>query len=310
MKILAHAPTRISLFGGGTDLPIFYKQYGGLVINMSINLRQHIEIDFGKDTNIDIYPKGASPDFYRAFLEDFDAKGEVRSDFDAVIESGLGSSASAAVAMVAAIARAKGLYMNKRELAEKAWDIEVNKLGLYGGKQDQYAASYGGMSVVWFTRDGVSAKTIFPQEADFLAKHILLFYTGKNRKSAKIQENLASLDSEKIRSLSEIKRIASFARKYIEAPDIIRLGDLLRESWNQKKSSNKDVSTKEIDDLVEAGISAGAEGGKIMGSGGGGFMFFICKPELQTRVITQMEAVGCKHYDFSIDYNGVEVRKL
>src|SRR3990167_9223292 len=146
---------------------------------MAINIRQHITISDESKTYS--YLEGASPKFYEAFFDEFNYRPpSMKTDFDARIESGLGSSASAAVCLVGAISRARGLDMKRYEIAERAWDIEVNKLGLYGGRQDQFAAAYGGMNIFWFVPTGrVDINSVKNSTASYIQKHILLFDTGK-----------------------------------------------------------------------------------------------------------------------------------
>ena len=197
MKIIASAPCRISLFGGGTDLPVFYEKHGGLVISMAINLKQHIEFDTDAPKGISpewAIPQNGNVDFYGKFMDEFKLN---RVFFvnksDAPIQSGLGSSASAAVALVAALSRIKGQNLTKEEIAEKAWDIEVNKLGLYGGKQDQYRAVYGGFGSTRFKDYAISTVYNAFVNNDFWEERLMLFYTGETRKDPKIQERFKQL---------------------------------------------------------------------------------------------------------------------
>jgi D-glycero-alpha-D-manno-heptose-7-phosphate kinase len=306
MKVFAQAPTRLSLFGGGTDLPIYSDKYGGLIISMAINIRQRIEIS--DDCEQTIIPKNASENFYNKFFDDFGYKpSSLKAEFDAIIESGLGSSASAAVCLVAAITRKLGIPMNRREIAEKAWDVEVNKLGLYGGKQDQYAAAYGGINTFYFSKNGVYIKKLDDKYERMFKNHILMFYTGNNRESKKIQDGLKELTLDKLTALNRIKQIATYARDAVGRFDSTSIGKLLNEAWEAKKLSNN-VSNDLIDSLYDLAIQEGAMGGKIMGSGGGGYMFFWVHPSDQQSVIKAMQLNGCELVDFSIDRNGVETR--
>ena len=319
MKVIAQAPTRISLFGGGTDLPVFSDKYGGMVISMAINLRQHIILD---DENLEwTIPFGAKKDFYMPFLEKYDIDPDkigITSKFDSVIESGLGSSASAAVALLAAIKNYKGqTLIHSNELVEEAWDIEVNKLGLYGGKQDQCAAVYGGMNMFWF-RPKLS---IWPELISYIKYdsfdtfgiygHTLLFYVGENRKNPKIQYELKSLNSKKIFALKKIKKLALEASSHIRMGDRDTIGELLNETWEFKKKSNSKVSTRKIDLIYDTAIKSGAWGGKLCGSGGGGHMVFMASSKDHEKIIENLEKIeGVKNIDYSIDWNGVETRVI
>lgn len=310
MIIKATAPSRISLFGGGTDIPSFYEKYGGIVISMAINIKQHIELET-KDDGIFgglEMPDHANHNFYRAFAEEMDFTGTYKSKFDADIQTGLGSSASCAVVLVGAIARAKGLKMTRSEIAEKAWDIEVNKIGLFGGKQDQYAAAFGGMNVIIFG-EKVEVKPVNRLAAEDMVDHLLLFDTGLRRTEPKLQENLKIPSSEQIRALLKMSAIALKAAPRLFFKDYEGLASLLQESWKEKKKSNK-ISTSEIDTIYNVAIESGAMAGKLLGSGGGGCMVFIVKPDKRKEVINALGKLGCKHLDFSIDWNGLGVRTL
>src|SRR3990167_965754 len=210
MKIIATAPTRLSLLGGGTDLPTYSSKYGGLVLNLAINLYQRVELSDTKPHSVNT-PVGSKIDFYEAIFKEFDLdinSFNILCTFDGIIESGLGSSASAAVALIGSINKLKGLGMTREQIAEKAWDIEVNKIGLYGGKQDQYAAVFGGVNVLEFKTGGeVGGQQLTPQFINGVLPGIVLFYTGENRKSATIQDGFKILSAEQIGSLDNLKRL-------------------------------------------------------------------------------------------------------
>lgn len=308
MKIISIAPTRLSLFGGATDLPVYAEKYGGICINMAINLRQRIEI--GDYTKGHYIPLGANPKFYEAFFEEFDYKPQVmKAEFGGIIESGLGSSASAAVALIGAINKIKNLGMTRNEIAEKAWDIEVNKLGLYGGRQDQYASVWGGLNRWDFGRT-VVREGFEKETARGLSEHILLFHTGENRKDPKIQEELKTLTKTQKEALDGIKAIGRIAQGIIILERWKEVGDLLDRAWEFKKQSNKKMTTKKIDNLYETAMKNGAWGGKLCGSGGGGHIVFMADKPFQENLITKLEEEGAKHIDFSPDFNGLEVRRL
>jgi len=307
MKIISHAPCRISLFGGGTDVEPFASKYGGMVFNMAINIRQHIELS--NETNQWEMPQLSVGDFYIPFFEHFKVHTMLgmTAKSDSIIESGLGSSASAAVALVGALARYKNKTMTRPEIAELAWEIEVKKLGLYGGRQDQYCSAVGGVNIMEFGKR-VNVAQLSPTFVDFLLPYLVLFYTGKNRSSGKIQEGFKNLSQEQIDSLKEMKNICLSSLDVMANKDIEGVGVLLNRTWQLKKMSNKGVSNERIDDIYKTAIANGAIGGKIMGAGGGGHILFICEPEKQKNLIKRLGKMGCKHIDFSLDFNGLETR--
>ena len=231
---------------------------------------------------------------------------KIKSEFDGLLQAGLGSSASAAVALVGAINKYKSLGMSLEQIAERAWEIEVNKIKLYGGKQDQYASVYGGLNLFEFSKK--VKRTRFNQTlARELAECMLLFYTGENRKSAVIQEGFKKLTQTQIQALDQIKMIVDEALIALYIRDYEQIGYLLNKAWEFKKKSNSGVSNPKIDNLYEQGMNLGAWGGKVCGAGGGGFMMFMVDPSKQVGFLKRM---NLEHWDFSPDFNGLEVRDI
>ena len=311
MKIISQSPTRLSLFGGGTDLSPYAKEFGGICINLAINIRQHFTIETGNEAyEILEMPKGANFNFYRAFLHELDCPPvNITARADGPIESGLGSSASAAVALIGAISKYKGIVLTKNEIAEKAWDIEVNKLGLYGGKQDQYATVYGGANFLVF-EDKVYRYSLRRNGIEKIYPYLMLFYTGQNRKSPQIQEAFKTLTESQKEALDQLKEIAYAAVDPIKSGDVEQVAKLLQATWEFKKKSNKGVTNERIDLIYQSALEAGAWAGKVLGAGGGGHMVFICLPEKQIELINKLEKMDCKWIDFGIDFNGLEVRRI
>ena len=310
MIVEASAPIRISLFGGGTDTSTYSDKYNGACLNFAINIYQNIEVRDSLDYP-STYPIGANSHFYRVILDEFglqlDKNIKVACKFDGIIEGGMGSSASATVALIGAINKLKGLGMSRAEIAEKAWDIEVNKLGLYGGRQDQYAATYGGINLFEFSK-GKVVRTPLPAEfINWLLPSIVLLYTGENRKTPKTQEGFKKLAPKQVSELDTIKAILVEGIRAIGEKDLRKVGLLMDKSWEAKKKSNKGVSTAKMDKIYERARKLGALGGKCCGSGGGGFMFFIVEPDNRNKFIEKM---GLQHWDFEMDHNGLSTRIL
>jgi len=305
MTIISLSPTRISLFGGGTDLVPYSSKYGGLVISLAINLRQEVMMHSLVDHNI--FPAKADPKFYQKILDYFGINGVgLYCSFDGLIEAGLGSSASAAVAMVGAINRWQKRGMTLSDIAETAWELEVGRIGLFGGKQDQYAAAYGGFNVINF-EDRVTVLPLTKEAIERLLPSMVLLYTGDLRRSANIQEGMRTLDAGQVDKLDRIKKIAVDAIDPINQGDIAKVGYLLDQAWLLKRQSNKGVSNTYIDDIYRKALEAGALGGKLLGSGGGGYMLFIVEPNTKQDFIAKM---GLQHWDFSPCWQGLETRIL
>lgn len=305
MKIYSAAPTRISLFGGGTDVSPYCDLHGGCVISMAVNLRQKVLMD----TTVvgHVLPERASHEFVKIIFSELNTPlpSGLFCEFDGIIESGMGSSASAAVALIGAINKQQILGMTLSQIAEKAWDIEVNKIGLFGGKQDQYAAAYGGVNAIEFKKDGVSVHPLARGFIEPILPSLALFYTGMNRKSAVIQEGFKELSPTQIISLQGIKKLAYEAVEPIANGDFKKVGQLLDRAWELKKRSNKDITNGQIDAIYAQAKSLGAYGGKILGAGGGGFILFIVDPEKRAEFIKNL---GIEWWDFSVDWNGLETR--
>ncbi len=282
LKVKSYAPTRLSLFGGGTDLPVYYEKYGGLVVSMAINLRQRIKIIKGDGSRSKqfIFPPYSNLGYYTPFLKEFGLNPDsIMANFDGVLQSGLGSSGSAAVALVAGLARMVGLNLTREQIAEKAWEIESKRVGLYTGKQDQYAAAFGGFNRINFKKDKVEVIPFNRDVADLVEKSILLFETGVRRSKGNIQEQLKELSKEQIKALDKIKSIAEKSVSLLESKDIYKVGLLFKDYWEAKKASNPLISSYEIENIYNTAMQSGSIGGKLMGSGGGGFMFFIVEPK-------------------------------
>ena len=309
MKVLAVTPSRISLFGGGTDVEPYASLYGGICINMAINIRHKIILDDVDDAIVE--ESYDNPKFFEEITKDMGVDNiGMEHRYENTIESGLGSSASYAVAIVGVINHYKGLGMTRSEIAEKAWDIEVNKLKMYGGKQDQYVTAYGGVNAMEFTKKGVVVTPLSPKFIEPLYPYLLLFNLGFNRKSSKIQEGFKKLTPDKKKMLDALKEYTIQAVDAIGKSEIEKVAELFRKSWEAKKLSNKGVSNDQIDFIYKEGIRQGAMAGKVLGAGSGGHILFMVHPSTHKDFIRSMEDIGLKWIDYSIDWNGLDCRKI
>jgi len=323
MKLLSTAPTRVSLFGGSTDIPTYSNLYGGLVISMGINLRVTSEIFTDEDTfktRNEIPPRG-SLEFIHKVLSAFD-RNSGQHDFgnfrnirfviksDALLESGLGTSGATIVSIVGAINKIEKLGLSKGEIAEKSWSIEVNNCGLYSGKQDVYASAFGGFNAITFEKDKIEVLPLKTTMIMQLMPSLVLVHTNKIRINPKIQEGFKKLDSERIAKLTELKDLATSAFISLDEGDIEAIGALLDQSWQIKKQTNRGVSTPELDNIYQNAKHYGAFGGKGLGSGGGGYMLFIVDPNKREVFIENIEREGVELWDFSLSNDGVETRIL
>ena len=314
MIIKSQSPCRISICGGGTDVNPFAQQFGGATVSLAINIRQTFTLFTGDDMwqhkGEHIVPHGCSLDFVYTFRKRFGVDGmhhnKFKSESDGGIRGGIGSSAAISVAIVAALAKSQNKTMSRSQIAELAWDIEVNDLGLFGGKQDQYSASYGGLNLFEFTNLGVTVQPFDRKYADNLMPHLVLMHTNLERKNPKIQEGFKKLDSKQIKALKEIKSLVAPAIKAIGDSDIQALGEIIDTSWNFKKQSNKGVTNEQISNICQSAKNHGAIGFKVCGAGGGGFIMCVVKDK--EKFIHDMKDL--EYYDVSPDYNGLEVKIL
>lgn len=303
MVIKSSCPTRCSLMGGGTDIPTYSDKYGGACLSMAINIRQEFEIDT-EQIGMEI-PKGASPKFYKAFFDRHISPSGFKASFDGEITGGIGSSASAAVAILGGLHRLTGKNIDKYKIAEEAWDIEVNDLKMFGGRQDQYAAAFGGVNCFQFGKH----TTVTPLHSfiEPVKDSILLFHIGKNRESSKIQEGFKDLTVKQVAYLNNIKKLVIRAIEVIPTGNIKLFGELLELSWRYKKESNKGVSNPDVDSLMKKAKDLGSYGGKCLGAGGGGYCIFVVEPSEQKEFIKN---IGLKHIDYEIDYQGLSSRVI
>lgn len=310
MKIISSAPSKISLFGGSTDLPTYSDRFSGFVVNLAISLKSHVTLTFPKNEPNN-YPADADPklfDFILTSTHVYD-KVSISSSFDGQIGCGLGSSASAAVALLGAITEYKKLHKIKPKIiAEKAWDLENNKLHLSSGKQDQFASAFGGGNGwIFGTNKTIKQIPLAKLEIDFLYPFLLLVYVGGTRDSHKIQQGFTELSEDQIDYLNDLKSIAREGYKAILQKEIHKIAELMRASWALKKKTNKGITNKRIDLLYDIARKNGALSGKINGAGGGGYMLFLT--ENKEKVMNSLRKFDCEEIPFKIDYEGLEVKK-
>jgi D-glycero-alpha-D-manno-heptose-7-phosphate kinase len=325
--IEAKAPLRIGFAGGGTDVDPYASQKGGLVFNTTIDKYAYCTI-IPNGTNI---MSVQSPDYgeYRSRLDngplpydgDMDLMKvvvnhfEVTAGFDAYIRSdvppgsGLGGSSTVIVAIIGAMAKWLNIKMKKYEMADLAYRLEREELGLKGGKQDQYAAVFGGFNLMTFTRSGVKVKPLKLKRGIVkeLESRSLLCYTGKARESADIIESQVKNLEHGINEAAydESKRIAIHISKALGDGDIDLAALLLNEAWMQKKKFSTKVTNTLINTLYDLAMDNGAIGGKVSGAGGGGFMYFICQPGMRENVAKVLESKGAVISEFVFDGHGV-----
>jgi D-glycero-alpha-D-manno-heptose-7-phosphate kinase len=332
--LIARAPLRISLAGGGTDLPAYYEKHGGLVVSTTIDKYVYVLVSGNPSETVQI----TSADyrmFYRhhfgtpmswdgdlglprAVLHEFGIERGVSVFVASEVPpgTGLGSSGAVAAALIRAIAAYLDRSLTPAEVADLACRIELEKLGAPVGKQDQFAAAFGGLNAFCFERDRTVVEAIEPAAGALaeLQRHLLLFFTGTARNSATIlqeqQRATRQGQSGTLEALHQIKGAAQSCRAALEAGDVAGIGELLREGWAYKKRVVSGITTGWIDETYEMARACGAVGGKITGAGGGGFLLLFCPPACQDRLTDAMESRGLRRMEFRFSRQGAAVASV
>jgi D-glycero-alpha-D-manno-heptose-7-phosphate kinase len=329
--LIARAPVRISFAGGGTDLPSYYDRYGGMVVSAAIDKYFYVFMTVNKGDTIQIM----SSDYHTFFRQSAEATmiwdGDlslprailnhfnVREGLSMFLASqippgtGLGSSSTVAVATIKALTSLLGLRLSKHEIAELASYIEIEKLGMPIGKQDQFAAAFGGVNAFTFGSERVDVEPvrIRPETVERIEQNVLLFYTGAARESARVlgEQNRSTQanDAQVVASLHALKQMAVEVRRCLQSGDLDAFGELLHAAWEQKKRLASGISSPQIDEWYAAARMGGALGGKITGAGGGGFLMVYCPQGTGNRVTAVLEEQGLKRMDFAIDFDGAKI---
>ena len=328
--LISRAPMRISFGGGGTDLPSFYEQYGGLVISSTINHYVYAVLTNGGAETVQIVSADYGTSWRqpldnliwdgdlalpRAIVNEF----QLQRGLDIFLASqtppgtGLGSSGTVAVCLIYSLAAWQGISLTRTELAEQACLIEIEKMGMPVGKQDQYAAAFGGLNCITFTADGVTVEPLQMSEParQTLERRLMLFFTGSSRQSSNIlryqkQKGMEG-DRRVIERLLAIKELGLTIKQALEAGDLDAFGELMHRSWLQKRSLAPNITNDFINQVYELARSKGAVGGKITGAGGGGFLLLYCREAYQGAVTEALEGAGLRLREFALDTAGAHV---
>jgi len=324
--IVVRAPLRIPLGGGGTDFPSFYTRHGGFLLSLAINkyvyvivnrspVDKMIRLRYSKSesaTNLDEIQHVVFRETLRA--AGVDSSVEIVSIADAAPGTGLGSSGSFTVALLCALHRFRKETVDPQTLAEEAYQIESSRAGMPVGKQDQYLASFGGATCIDFDVSGkvtVSALNIGSRQLEDLTSHLLLFYTGIQRKDFNIalkQDKESQKGSgEIVDSLLNTKRLGLEIKAAVERGDYPRFGGLMHEHWENKKKRSGDMSNTAIDGWYHLARERGAWGGKLIGAGGGGFLMVCCPRDAKNNIRAAMAKEGLLEMDFAVDTEGAKV---
>ncbi len=326
--VRSRAPLRISFCGGGTDVAPYPERFGGCILSCTINKYAYVtlrargdsqiairSLDYGLDYSYDPQALGGENGQMRlveSIVRRFNASGiDIFMHSDAPPGSGLGASSAMIVALCSALARFGGHELSRYALAELAFDIEREDLGISGGMQDQYMAAFGGFNFIEFGAQDVVVNPL-RMSRDTLGElhyHLLLCFTGATRVSSNIlleqTQNVEASRADVMDSLHRIKELTVDVKRLLLHNDLSGFGRALHESWLAKRTLASSISNPQIDALYAAAREAGAWGGKILGAGGGGYLLVAVPFTRRSEVAHALESLGGKMTDFQFDQGGV-----
>jgi len=322
--IIVRSPLRITLGGGGTDLPSYYQDHTGFLISAAID--KFVYVTVIKPFVPGIYLKYSSIEhverveevqhpIFRESLKQFPLDPwqiEITTLADIPAGTGLGSSGSFTTALLRALHAHVRTIVHPRELAEQACAIEIEKLKEPVGKQDQYIAAFGGITCFTFQRDGIVQAAPLSIDNEFshaLEDNLLLFFTGFSRAAAAILKDqdsrTKSNDSAMIDNLHYVKDLGLRSKAALESRDLASFGKLMHEHWEHKRKRSGGMSNPQIDAWYNAAMDNGAIGGKLIGAGGGGFLMFLAEDRVRLR--HTMRELGLSEVRFHFDFEGTKI---
>jgi len=322
--VITRSPLRISLGGGGTDLPSYYRKHGGFLISAAINKYVYITLHrtFAKEILLK-YSKlervldvdDIEHPIFRECLKELgiaDGHIEIASHADIPAGTGLGSSGSFTTALIKALSAYNNKIMSTRLLAEQACKIELDRLGEPIGKQDQYIAAFGGVTLFEFFPDErveISPVRMKKETLYDLEDNLILFFTGYSRQASSIlkeqDDKSRSGDDEIIENLHFVKALGKQSLEALESGELTKFGELMNVHWEHKKRRSGSITNPKIDQWHSLAMKNGAVGGKLIGAGGGGFLLFYA--EDKTRLRHALMKAGLEEVRFGFDFEGTKV---
>ena len=322
--IITRSPLRISLGGGGTDLPSYYEESEGFLITAAINkfvyitmhenFADEILVKYSKTEKVRDVNDIRHPIFRECIkllgLEDDSF--EIQSMADIPAGTGLGSSSSFTTALLKCLHEYKGELVTAEELAREACDIEMVKLKEPIGKQDQYIAAYGGIRAMWFHKDGtVDVEPVNMSKETFynLEDNLVLYFTGFERSASQIlkeqDDKTKASDGDMKQNLDMVKQMGLDSKEAFEKGDLKGFADIMNHHWEIKKKRSGKMSNPKIDEWYDYAIKNGALGGKLIGAGGGGFLMFYSEDKVRLR--NAMTRTGLKEVRFRFENQGTRL---
>lgn len=316
--VITSTPLRISFFGGGTDYPVWYRQYGGAVLATTIDKRcyitcrrlppffeYHSRISYSKVENVNRNDAIEHPSV-RTCLQFLGIQQgmEIQHVADLPARTGLGTSSAFTVGLLLGLYALQNRMRDKHALAADAIHVEQDLIHEAVGAQDQISAAYGGFNRINFNTDGsteVRRILATPDRLTDLEQHLALYFTGFSRTASEIAQEQLKMTPHKQKELSTMQELVSEAEAILSTPhrSLDEFGRLLHESWRIKRTLTQKITTASIDEIYEAGLGAGALGGKLLGAGGGGFMLFFVPPERKAALRARLNKLLCVPFGFS-----------
>lgn len=320
--IVTKTPFRISLLGGGSDLQAFYQRSPGACLSFTINKYMYISshqyfendqyrLKYSKTETVNNVDQIQHPIFREALKTvNTNAGIELSSIADIPAGTGMGSSSSFTVGVLQNLFTRKNQFIDKYQLANLACQIEIEKLKEPIGKQDQFAASFGGLNTFRFLSHGavnVESLNLSAEAFNELQNHMVLFYTGTVRSASEVlsdqKQNIVS-DEAKFANLKQMVDFVDIGRQYLSQGQFKKFADILHQSWLLKKSLSSKISNGQIDEIYNLAMQSGAWGGKLLGAGGGGFLLFFTPPENRQKL---KESLKLREFPFKIEFDGSKV---
>jgi D-glycero-alpha-D-manno-heptose-7-phosphate kinase len=322
--IIARSPLRISLGGGGTDLPSYYREHEGFLVAAAIDKYVYVTVmrpfvpgiylKYSQLEHVDATDQVHHPIIRESIrmLGFITPQIEITTLADIPAGTGLGSSGSFTTALLKSLYAHRKRLIHPQELAELACHIEIDRLGEPIGKQDQYIAAYGGITCFTFCKDDSVKAQPLPLSMDTLfdlEDNLLLFFTGFSRSAGSILKDqntrTKQADGDMLKNLHYVKELGFRSKEALEQGECALFGELMHEHWEHKKRRSGGMSNPRIDEWYELGMKNGAVGGKLVGAGGGGFLMFYAKDRNKLR--QAMVKAGLEEVRFKFDFEGTKI---
>ncbi len=317
--IISRTPFRISFVGGGSDMEAFYSRCPGAVLSTSIDkymyisshrffFQNQIRVKYSETETVNNIDELKHPLLRETMRKVGLTQGiEISSIADIPSGTGMGSSSSFTVGLLQCLYANKREYITHEQLAREACEIEIDILGEPIGKQDQFAAAFGGLNVINFLPNGdVRVEPLYIKNEIYqqLQDNLLMFYVGNQRKASDIltEQKKNASQEDKFNILKSMVALVPDLRDCLYSGHLDDFGSILHENWILKQKLASQISNNDINEIYEAGIRGGAKGGKLLGAGGGGFMLFYCTKENQQKLIDKLKPL--EKFDFAFDREG------